>query len=127
MQARAKSVRNSSNAIAYDVGSTVLATASFLEAGKSFISKIKPDSSTQIEFAAISGHCPSPMPNPIHNANPTTVNRYIPVDMSLVLRDLIIFHAWGAKLAVETAAAKTPRIVVSDMCLRLSSRVHARG
>jgi len=116
-----KSSGNSSNVTIYGVGSTVLATASFFEAGKSFISKIKADSSRQIEFDAINGHCPTLIPNPIHNTKPTTVNRYIPVEISLVLRDLIIFHAWGAKLAVETAAARTPRIVVNDIRLRLSS------
>jgi hypothetical protein len=118
---------NASGPTTYDVGSTVLATASFFEAGKSFINKIKADNSRQIEFEAISGHCPSPIPNPIHNANPITVKRYMPVEMSLVLRDLIIFHAWGAKLAVETAAAKAPRIVVNDICLQFSSLAHASG
>lgn len=33
---------------------------------------------------------------------------YIPVEISFVSRVRIIFQAWGAKLAVEAAAAKYP-------------------
>ena len=63
------------------------------------------------------------MPYAAHNVNPTTVIKYIPVEMACVSPVLIMRQALGVKLTVEARAAEAPKrvgVVVVTMVARLN-------
>lgn len=73
--------------------------------------RMKAATAKQTMLDVTTGHCFWLMPNVTHKANPRTVSEYMPVDMSSVFRERMIFHACGKKLAVETMAARYPTII----------------
>lgn len=70
------------------------------------------------------GHYFSSTPYPVQSENPTTVSEYIAAEMPFVLRDLMIFQAWGVKLRVEATAAKLQIIVA--VFITVISALHKR-
>ena len=102
------------------VFSSASATAFLRDWGSTFIARMKEDRMKQMLFDTTSGHSRAKMPNVSHRPKAATVRRYIPKEISLVWRDLMIFQACGRKLAVETAAARYPRSVTANMRLYTS-------
>jgi hypothetical protein len=108
-------------------GSSASATASLRRRGKIFIARMNAESSRHMAFVAISGHWARSTPYAVHNANPTTVTEYMAVDMSWVRRDLMIFHACGAKLTVDAMVAQAPMMVTGSNPSKAGRRDQRKG